>query len=732
MATSPSRPYTPISRTNAGTPTPLARNPVTVRLYKVLGAAFDDDATKDALTTLSELYAVAPPPSVKGKEVHRARDAEDDFETLLDGDRANEHDAEHSIPSFLKGPPPGETAARARKHLRRDIETKLAEGSQKFLNAFGEVDRKLDALQEHITAMRLRCDEAETQLQSTNDACRSLLDRAGSLREQRQDINRKQSIVNLFLERFTLDENEIEALTSGEVPVGSRFFAAMDKTQRIREDCRVLMAGEEKPSQAGLDIMASTSGHLEKGYDKLFRYSTFEFRQMGRDAQLDVSNTLTEAIRRLRQRPELLSEALSTLSQTRQSALVSAFQNALTRGHPRPIELHAHDALRYVGDMLAWIHQAVAAEREFLEALFAVQRPKRMVGAVRQQAKGDEEGWMAALMDGALAGVCAPLRGRVLQTVRAQERSGTAYKVANLLQFYAVTMGRTIGEQALLSTTLKEITDVSYKVFFDAIEAQGRALIRTTLDPSDASLTPPTPLLDHAQTLRDILALHATSEPTNDETVDAAADAAQVRRILDTMVDPAVEMCIAASEEKGRRAGWDRGVFVLNCLTYLVGVLEPYEFTKEKQEELGKLVEERVRDLTEEHYQTILHDTALYDVVQACENRQPSDILSHLPATQPSALTAALAHFATWLSGLEVVHAPRLALLQHAALNARIHRAALRRLAKAYARVCEEVRRPENRYEAPGTLLGGERPFGRVGVLEQILGVEGEDAGEVA
>lgn len=42
------------------------------------------------------------------------------------------------------------------------------------------------------------------------------------------------------------------------------------------------------------------------------------------------------------------------------------------------------------------------------------------------------------------------------------------------------------------------------------------------------------------------------------------------KRILDVMVDPAVEMCSAASEEKQRmRARWDKHVFVLNCLTYL-------------------------------------------------------------------------------------------------------------------------------------------------------------------
>jgi hypothetical protein len=35
---------------------------------------------------------------------------------------------------------PGESAARARKNLRRDIEEKLAEGSWQFPKAFEEVD----------------------------------------------------------------------------------------------------------------------------------------------------------------------------------------------------------------------------------------------------------------------------------------------------------------------------------------------------------------------------------------------------------------------------------------------------------------------------------------------------------------------------------------------------------------------------------------------------------------
>ena len=58
---------------------------------------------------------------------------------------------------------------------------------------------------------------------------------------------------------------------------------------------------------------------------------------------------------------------------TRRNAIVRAFIDALTRGGPggmpRPIELSSHDPLRYVGDMLAWTHQATASEKEYAEIL---------------------------------------------------------------------------------------------------------------------------------------------------------------------------------------------------------------------------------------------------------------------------------------------------------------------------------------------------------------------------
>jgi hypothetical protein len=55
-----------------------------------------------------------------------------------------------------------------------------------------------------------------------------------------------------------------------------------------------------------LDIMAATSTQLESAYDKILRWCSFEFRELKREVQVEVEPTMTEAVRRLSQRPELL------------------------------------------------------------------------------------------------------------------------------------------------------------------------------------------------------------------------------------------------------------------------------------------------------------------------------------------------------------------------------------------------------------------------------------------
>ena len=60
----------------------------------------------------------------------------------------------------------------------------------------------------------------------------------------------------------------------------------------------------------------------------------------------------------------------------------------------------------------------------------------------------------------------------------------------------------------------------------------------------------------------------------------------------------------------------------------------------------------------------------------------------------------------------------------------RIHQKALEQLVKTYKWFCDEVKKPENKYEAAATLLGSERPFGQVHLLYQIFGIDEAESSE--
>lgn len=184
----------------------------------------------------------------------------------------------------------------------------------------------------------------------------------------------------------------------------------------------------------------------------------------------------------------LYSEALAVLSATRSTSLMNLFLDALTRGGPnglpRPIELNAHDPIRYVGDMLAWVHQTMASEHEFLESLFDLKSDGRRVGEFRifspnsatqsifnntndtasgtempaVDLQGENRKRARTLLDKHMEGCGRPLKVRVYQTIKSQEGSIVAYQLATLLDFYKATMASTIGPQALLTNTLSELS----------------------------------------------------------------------------------------------------------------------------------------------------------------------------------------------------------------------------------------------------------------------------------
>jgi hypothetical protein len=114
------------------------------------------------------------------------------------------------------------------------------------------------------------------------------------------------------------------------------------------------------------------ASHQEAAFEKLNRWLQSESRTLKKENP-EVNDSLKRAVRALKQRPILLQSCLEELTSVRQQYIANFFISALTKGGPngtpKPIELSAHDPIRYISDMLAWVHQTCAYEKELLEQL---------------------------------------------------------------------------------------------------------------------------------------------------------------------------------------------------------------------------------------------------------------------------------------------------------------------------------------------------------------------------
>ncbi|KWU45606.1 oligomeric Golgi complex subunit 6 [Rhodotorula sp. JG-1b] len=683
--------------------TSSTRNPLQAKVTRLLSANLEDGATRAALDTLGQ---------VELAESKRARTA-----------------ASLSDPTPTAGEQGGAGISDAlrRGGLRKEVDARMEQGSREFLRAFSE---KLSMLQSHLDAMNVCCDEVQAELDRANSGTKYLLEHAQGLREQRTTAAIQQSLVHVFLARFTLTDAELRALSSRDVPVGPELFAAMDKTERIRADCRALLSGEAgEGTQAGLDIMEYTAQHLEAGYSKIHKWLAFEARGFAKDV-LEVSQTVREAVARLKNRPELLNEVLTVLGTTRSTSILNLFLDALTRGGPnglpRPIELHAHDPIRYIGDMLAWLHQAMAGEREFLESLFGTkgedEQGSRRVGEVHALSRhkrikstltgegGDvsmvqrtDKDWVKKLLDRDFEGCGRPLKIRVQQTIKSQESPIMAYRIATLIHFYKVTMERTVGEDTMMSGVLSEIKDHAYEAFFETLRAQGRSLLRF-IQPPAAALSAPAQLRDVLSTLREILAVYATSlleqegAPSSPQTRDT-----EFRDVLDASLDPALEMCSRMADM--RPAEWDRAVFCINCDEAVLAALEGFDFVDQRRKAVQQDEEKYVETVTAAHYAHLLNESALEPAISALHGREPGTLLSACDAASVESLQEAQSRFTAFLSSVDPVSSPRLSLLPPH-LAALVHRSSLRRISDAYAELYDAVHDAESGgYERPETVL---------------------------
>lgn len=501
-----------------------------------------------------------------------------------------------------------------------------------------------------ITSLNQYCDEMRSHIAAANHETGPVLEEATSLMNQKKQVEAKQHILTAFNSHFLVSEEESTVLTSTAEPVNEQFFQTLTRVKKIHNDSQVLLGTEDQ--RLGLEVLEQSSKQINAAYQKLYRWIQREFKTLDLENP-QINTSIRRSLRVLAERPTLFQSCLDFFAEARENILSDSFYAALTgsvsESHlaTKPIEFHAHDPLRYVGDMLAWAHSATVSEREALEVLFISDGDeiKRSI-----QAGLESEPWLRDDGDGEvfdgrkalnqlvsrdLAGVARLLRQRTEQVIQSHDDATLAYKIANLIGFYKNTFAKLLGADSEVMDLFNAL-DSSAMRQFRANMRDYVAAVQSDLAVAPADLSPPDFLEEALQMLKTL----AKSYDTSIATVDNSESGFQ--SVLAETLDPFLNGC--ENLYRGLQAP-NSDTFAINCLLAAKAVLSPYKFSAGRTSEMDDTIGEHKSKLIEYQHQYLTYTSGLNALLEGLSNITDSEeslkTIPDLANFKPEALISA-------------------------------------------------------------------------------------------
>ncbi|RLN15326.1 hypothetical protein BBJ28_00002991 [Nothophytophthora sp. Chile5] len=392
-----------------------------------------------------------------------------------------------------------------RRNLRTSLEHKQLTLAETALTDLVHTLEQITALADRVDSLDAKCSRVQSFLETTKRETQQVQAEAAALATKRYEsgtmlplggrswgriqvvtlevtnvyvcrdqVQQEWSEARAFLDRYQLSEDEVRALYAENLADGDMdaFFGTLERVRQVKTDCKALVATGDV--NCGLELLDAVGKYQEAGFERLYQWTARKCAEVDGEP----SNMLHRAITLLSDRAEFYKYVVhyckECLTASRRSLIVRRFIMALTvggpNGIPRPIEMHAHDPVRYCGDMLAWVHQAIATESEFFRVLFdgdiEFTPPSQSASpAVTNDPNSDasapaivdnvsssgemtkpvsEDEVCTSMVGRAFDGVSRPLQVRVEQTLGSPHGIVIAYKLVHLLAFYHHKFGQLV------------------------------------------------------------------------------------------------------------------------------------------------------------------------------------------------------------------------------------------------------------------------------------------------
>ncbi|KAJ1733926.1 Golgi transport complex subunit 6 [Coemansia sp. Benny D160-2] len=493
--------------------------------------------------------------------------------------------------AYADSPRPLADLARHRD-LRADMQAAGAQMDREFARSLADVDSVFGDLECAVGALDRGCAALREHVNEALRCTAAAADHAALLADERRELAARHALASGFVERFARvarvdkEEEEEENTTpdrNSDIDASAALVSELDALARQRNECQPLMAVAAQPAVRSL--LDDVSAREDAAYAALLRWALREIHTLARDSP-EPSARLRIALARLAPRTALFQSAIDEIASVRRDAVARSFVSALVRGGPggvpRPIEAHAGDPQRYVGDMLAWVHQACASERDLFDSLLS--SPASGHSSANSSSLSN-----AAALAAALDGVARPLEIRVDQTTAELRAPAALHRIARLLDFYRDLFSSVFSADAsapsssaltLVISGLCESTDSRLRSALDLLVDTAVADLESALSPT---LEPPQSLSALLSVISDILFVQtddptaSAADPINHTVVSA------LERILAAAHDLATAASLSSSSTSPalHLAAYEQSIFELNVLSAIAEPTASFEFLEE-------------------------------------------------------------------------------------------------------------------------------------------------------
>lgn len=473
-----------------------------------------------------------------------------------------------NLPPTAFNSPSSSGALRADLRLRGQLEKRAIENANEFLASYEALAKSLEAIEQEADALAADAAALESAAMQALEGSRPLLEEVERLTEEKVLIGGYTALAEAFSAKYRLTPEEIRALTKDEV--GPELLHALRRAEEIRNDCKQLL--QTNHHRIAIDIMSEMSSLIE---DALWRLAAWVRRTLAskgattNDDEFDPM--LCQSLIALRS-SEMYDACLDDLAAQRSKAIAQEFVAVLSVGtrSQRPIEIHIHDPLRYIGDMLAWIHQAAASEYELIASLLIGESDSAKPDSVNEKeiararvprGRRSPADDVQHVLEREFECLCRPFRIRLEQALALAPGAVVLFKLSGVLSFYAQIVEDFLRPASPLPTCLVACEGL----VLEALSTQLKdivAKLSETLPVPTADLLPPVQVREIAGLLTELVESLGSS-------VAASRDdmAKQLSPALDILVSPLPEILGRAAAAAGKLDATSTAVFLVNSLS---------------------------------------------------------------------------------------------------------------------------------------------------------------------